>query len=415
MNLLFVHQGFPGQYRHIVRALAATGGHRIVGMGIDSPTEELPKGVHYVRYGLQRGNTPGTHPWIVESESKVLRGEACASAAFSLREQGFIPDIICAHPGWGESLFLKDVWPESPLRSYQEFFYHSRGFDYDFDPELQGNPSWEKCSYLRMKNANLLLNLDSSDWNVTPTLFQRSTFPSGWQNRISCIHDGIDTNLAAPGIPSLSMTLPDRTVISKSDSIVTFVNRHIEPYRGCHSFFRSIPHLQKINPHARVVIVGHQTGVSYGKAASCGSWKDVFMSEIEGKVDLNRIIFTGPLLYHDFLKILRIYSAHVYLTYPFVLSWSVLEAMSSEAPIVGSATAPVQEVIEDRNNGLLVDFFSPTEIAEAINELLTNRALSSSLGKEARKTVVTRYSLEVCLPRQLALIDLVASRALMTP
>ena len=172
--------------------------------------------------------------------------------------------------------------------------------------------------------------------------------------------------------------------------------------------------MQKINPHARVVIVGHQTGVSYGKAAICGSWKDVFMSEIEGKVDLNRIIFTGPLLYHDFLKILRISSAHVYLTYPFVLSWSVLEAMSSEAPIVGSATAPVQEVIEDRNNGLLVDFFSPTEIAEAINELLTNRALSSSLGKEARKTVVTRYSLEVCLPRQLALIDLVASRALMT-
>ena len=412
MNLLFVHQGFPGQYRHIVRALAKTGSHRIVGMGIDAPTEELPQGVHYVRYGLKRGNAPGTHPWIVESESKVLRGEACATAAFNLREQGFIPDVMCAHPGWGESLFLKDIWPESPLLSYQEFFYQPHGFDYDFDPELQGKPSWEQCSYLRMKNANLLLNLESSDWNVTPTSFQRSTFPASWQNRISCIHDGIDTNLAAPDTSCLSITLPDNTIVSKNDSIVTFVNRHIEPYRGCHSFLRSIPYLQHLNPNARVVIVGHQSGVSYGKAAPSGSWKDVFMKEIAPQVNLERVHFTGPLPYHKFLRLLKITSAHVYLTYPFVLSWSLLEAMSSEAPIVGSATPPVQEVIDDGKNGLLVDFFSPNQIADAINELLTSHKLSSDLGAAARKTVLTHYSLNICLPRQLALIDLVASRTL---
>ena len=412
MNLLFVHQGFPGQYRHIVRSLAAAGSHNLVGMGMDSPTEKLPNGVHYLRYGLKCGNTPGAHPWIVESESKVLRGEACAAAAHHLRQQGFIPDVICAHPGWGEALFLKDIWPEAPLLSYQEFFYQSRGYDYDFDPELQGKPGWQECSYLRMKNANLLLNLDASDWNITPTLFQRSTFPIRWQDRISCIHDGIDTDLAAPDQSVSSLILPDGKVISKGDSIVTFVNRHIEPYRGCHSFLRAIPQLQKQNPDARVVIVGQQSGVSYGKAASCGSWKEVFLNELDGKINLQRVHFTGPLAYPDFLKILKISSVHVYLTYPFVLSWSLLEAMSSQAPIVGSATAPVQEVIEDGKNGLLVDFFSPNQIADAIHELLCNDKKAKALGLEARKTVVNRYSLKTCLPRQLSLIDLVASRTL---
>ena len=412
MNVLFVHQGFPGQYRHILRALAAQGGHQLVGMGLSNPSETLPDGVHYVRYGLKRGNTPGTHPWIVESETKVLRGEACAASAAELRDQGFLPDLICAHPGWGESLFLKDIWADAPILSYQEFFYHARGVDYDFDPEQQGTPSWQDCAYLRMKNANLLLNLQASDWNVTPTAFQRSTFPAGWRDRISCIHDGIDTVLAAPDEQVAPLTLPDGTVLRRGEPVVTFVNRRVEPYRGCHTFLRALPRLQQLQPEARVVIVGEQEGVSYGKPAPGGSWKTVFLKELEGQIDLTRVHFTGSLAYGPFLKLLRITAAHVYLTYPFVLSWSLLEAMSSQAPVVGSATAPVQEVIADGVNGLLVNFFDPDQLAGAIDVLLRDRSKAQAMGVAARQTILKRYALNVCLPQQLSLLQLVASRAL---
>ncbi len=412
MNVLFVHQGFPGQYLHILRALAQQGGHKLVGMGIDAPKEVLPKGVHYFSYGLHRGNTPGTHPWVVECESKVIRGEACAAAAAELRYQGFFPDLICAHPGWGESLFLKEIWPNAPLLSYQEFFYHPRGFDYDFDPELQGEPSWQDCAYLRMKNANLLLNLQDSDWNVTPTSFQRSTFPSGWQSRISCIHDGIDTDIAAPDPAVAPLTLPDGTVIARGEPVVTFANRRVEPYRGCHTFMRALPRLQQLHPEVRVVIVGEQQGVCYGKPAPGGSWKSVFLEELQGRIDLSRVHFTGSLPYDRFLQLLRITAAHVYLTYPFVLSWSLLEAMSSQAPVVGSATPPVQEVISDGKNGLLVDFFAPDQLAEAVVSLLRDPERAAAFGAAARCTVKQRYDLSVCLPKQLSLLQLVAGHVL---
>ena len=414
MRILFVHQGFPGQYRHILRALATQGGHQLVGMGVGEPNEQLPQGVHYVRYGLSRGNTPGVHPWIVESESKVLRGEACGAAAAELRSQGFVPDLICAHPGWGESLFLKDVWPDSPLLSYQEFFYHSRGVDYDFDPELQGVPDWRDCAYLRMKNANIMLNLEASDWNVTPTQFQRSSFPAGWLDRISCIHDGIDTSIAAPDPSVPPLTLPDGVRICRGEPIVTFVNRCIEPYRGCHIFLRALPRLQSLFPDARVIIVGRQEGVSYGKSAPGGSWKQIFLDELEGQLDFSRIHFTGPLPYASFLQLLRLSAAHVYLTYPFVLSWSFLEAMSSQAPVIGSKTAPVEEVIEHGKNGILVDFFSPDCLADAIDGLLRDREMAESLGVEARQSVLQKYSLEKCVPQQLSLMQLVANRSMPT-
>ena len=413
MRFLFVHQGFPGQYRHILRALAAQGGHQLVGLGLAPLAEQLPEGVTYVRYGLNRGNTQGIHPWAVETESKTIRGEACARAAAQLRQQGFTPDLICAHPGWGEALYLKDVWPQAPLLTYQEFFYNAFGVDYDFDPELQGSPDWEACARMRMKNANLLLMLEASDWCVTPTSFQRSTFPRHWQERISTIHDGIDTARAAPNSAVPPLRLPDGTRLQRGEPIITFVNRHIEPYRGCHTLLRALPELQQRLPQARVVIVGEQQGVSYGRAADGGSWKEVFLAEIEGRYDPSRVHFTGSLPYDTFLQLLKITACHVYLTYPFVLSWSLLEAMASAAPVVGSTTAPVQEVIRDGHNGLLVDFFSSTQLVDAIAQVLSQPDLAASLGAAARRTVEQNYSLEACVPRQLALMQLVASRSLL--
>ena len=412
MKILFVHQNFPGQYRHIVRALSAQGGHQLVGLGINALSEVLPKGVQYLRYKLSRGNTEGIHPLALETETKVIRAEACGRAADELKTKGFTPDLICAHPGWGEALFLRDVWPEVPLLSYQEFYYKPFGYDYDFDPELQTTPDWAMCARVRMKNAHLQLVLEASSWNVTPTEFQRSSFPAFWQQRISAIHDGIDSRKAAPNPKVSPLELPDGTTIRRGDPIVTFVNRCIEPYRGCHSFIRAIPELQRLAPEARIVIVGNTTGVSYGKACDEGEYKDVYLAEIEGHYDPSRVHFTGSLPYEPFLQLLQLSAAHVYLTYPFVLSWSLLEAMSSGCAVVGSSTAPVEEVIQHGKNGLLVDFFKPDELAAAVAELLHNRKQATALGNAARRTVVEHYSLENCIPRQLSLMELVASRSL---
>jgi len=413
MNFLFVHQGFPGQYLHICRALAQQGGHRLVALAMRKPNRPLPKGLQLIVYGPKRGNGQGVHPLALETETKVIRAEACAEAAEHLKKQGFTPDIICGHPGWGELLFLHNVWKNVPILMYQEFFYRAKGFDFDFDPELQASLSWQQCAKAEMKNANILLNLESSSWNVTPTRFQRSSFPEHYQDRMTVIHDGI-SGMAKPASANsgLTLKLKDGHQLNQGDPIVTFVNRSIEPYRGCHSFLRAIPKLQKLHQEAQVVIVGAETGVSYGAQCPNGEWKEYFLREIEGKYDPAKVHFAGNLGYDDFLRILQMSQAHVYLTYPFVLSWSLLEAMSTGCAIVGSHTAPVVEAIQDEHNGLLVDFFAPDKIAEQIDRLLRDRKLATKLGSQARKDALEHYSIDKCLPRQLELIHNVATRIL---
>ena len=277
MRILFVHQNFPGQYCHIIQALAAKGGHQIIGLGINSLNEPLPSGVYYRRYQLKRGNTPDIHPWVIDTETKCIRGEACATAAAELKKQGFRPDLICAHPGWGESLFLRDVWPQTPLLSYQEFFYQPEGFDYGFDPEFScSSLDWKQRANIRMKTSFMRLVLETSNWNITPTAFQRSSFPERWQQHISCLHDGIDTELAAPTGNSTAITLPNGTIIDKETPLITFVNRVIEPYRGCHTFIRSIlPY--NLHSGAEIVILRNASGT--GSPPKEGTWKDRFLEK----------------------------------------------------------------------------------------------------------------------------------------
>ena len=411
MRILFVHQNFPGHYVHIVQRLAQQGQNQLLALGINPLDRErgIPERFNYFRYGLDRGNTPGIHPLLMETESKIIRAESCARAAEQLKAKGFTPDLICAHPGWGEPLFLKAIWPDSPLLCYQEFFYHDSGFDVGFDPEFGDQGSWHAKARMTMKNAYLHLTLEQADWNVSPTHFQASSFPEHWRRRFSVIHDGVDTRKAVPNPAPGPLKLPDGTVLEKGQPIVTFVNRSLEPYRGCHTFIRAIPELQRRNPEARLVIVGQTTGVSYGAECSDGEWKDLFLAEIDGQYDPSRVHFTGTLPYSQFVPLLQLSACHVYLTYPFVMSWSLLEAMACGCAVVGSDTAPVREAIRHGYNGLLVDFFSPGELAAAVAELLHDRERAASFGQAARRTVETTYDLETCVTRQLALMDLVAS------
>ena len=407
MNILFIHQGFSGQYKHIIKELAKNNQNKIVGLGINPLKETLPDGVKYYQYRINRGNTPGIHEWLLDMDSKQIRAEACAKAAYELKGMGFTPHLICAHPGWGEALLIKQVWENVPLLCYQEFFYNTKGFDHRFDKRESNTDDWGKDARIVFKKANPLIMLEESDWNITPTEFQRSSFPSTYHNKFSVIHDGIDIDTIET-VEKRNRIEVAGNIIENGDKIVTFVNRNIEPYRGCETMIKAIPKILGIDDRIKIVIVGNEDGVSYGKANEGESWKNRFLREIQGKYEKERVIFTGSIEYKDYIKILKLSNCHIYLTYPFVLSWSMLEAMSIGLPVIGSNTEPVREVIDDGNNGVLTDFFNESELATNVEKLIKDKELSEHIGKNAQKTIIQKYSLRKCLPKQIALINLMA-------
>jgi glycosyltransferase involved in cell wall biosynthesis len=405
MRILFVHQNFPGQYLHLAPALAARG-HNVKAFTIHA--QPAPPGVQVIRYAPKRGSSKNIHPWVTDIETKVIRGEAAAGVAIALRKQGYVPDLICAHAGWGESLFLKDVWPEARMLTLFELHYQLYGGDANFDPEFSVDDPLNRMR-LRMKNANSLVNLDAADHGVSATRFQWSTLPALYQHRVSVIHEGIDTNVICPNAQA-RLALPSGKVLTRADEVITFVGRNLEPYRGYHVFMRALPEILRRRPNAQVVIVGGD-GVSYGKAAPEGTtWKQMFLDEVKDRLDMSRVHFPGMLSREQFTTMLQVSSAHVYLTYPFVLSWSMIEAMSCGAVVIGSSTAPVKEVIEDGRNGLLVDFFSRDEICSALDRVLDHPDRMQSIRDAARRTAVERYDMRtVCLPQQIALAEAVGA------
>jgi len=402
LNLLFVHQNFPGQFRHLAPALAAMG-HQVKAMAIDGPG--LP-GIEVHRYKPARSTSREIHPWVAEFETKVIRGEACAAAAARLKAEGFAPDAIVANPGWGESLFLKDVWPGARLLALIEFYYAARGLDYDFDPEFS-RADLARDARLRAKNAHLLLALEAMDWGVCPTQFQAGTVPRTYQDRVSVIFDGIDTAVVRPDAAA-SVSVNGRT-LHAGDEVLTFVNRNLEPYRGYHIFMRALPEILKRRPNAVALIVGGDE-VSYGAPAPNGkTWKEIFYDEVKERLDASRVFFLGRVPYAQYLRVLQVSRCHVYLTYPFVLGWSCIEAMSAGCLVVGSRTPPVEEVIAHGRNGLLVDFFDVSALAGSVVDALARPAHYAPLREAARRIAIERYDLNsICLPQQVALIERLA-------
>ena len=409
MRILFVHQNFPGQYKHLAVALARLG-HEVVALGTAERGNMAP--VRYIRYRSEVAPNDRTHPWVKDLEAKVIRGQACLQAAARLQAQGFTPDLICAHPGWGEPLFLKQLWPQTPQLHYVEFFYRSQGQDSGFDPEF-GQMDLARKARLEAKNANNLLNLNTMDAGICPTTWQHSTLPRVYQPHISVIHDGIDTQALQPN-PSAALELNDdqgRLIrLSAKDTVITYVARNLEPFRGYHQFMRALPLILQSCPDAKVLIVGGD-GVSYGPAPEQGTWKARYASEVHDRVDWHRVHFLGRIPYPHLITALQLSRAHVYLTYPFVLSWSMLEAMSVGAPIVASDTAPVREVITHGETGWLVDFFDPKALADRVIEVVRNPEKQQAVRRAARALMVQRYDLKTrCLPAQLNLVTALAQR-----
>jgi glycosyltransferase involved in cell wall biosynthesis len=403
LNILFIHQNFPGQFKHLAPALAAAPGNRVVALTL---REKLPQewlGVTIHRYKPGRSTSSDIHPWVQDFETKTIRAEACFRAAMVLAEEGFTPDIIIAHPGWGESLFIKEVWPDARLGIYCEFFYHTRGATLDFDPEFPDVDPATPCR-LRLKNANNILHFDIADGAISPTQWQASTFPQPFRDKITVIHDGIGTNRLVPA-DDVWLKAGDSLRLTRDDEVITFVNRNLEPLRGYHVFMRALPELLERRPKARVFIVGGDE-VSYGAKNPDGkSWKLKYLEEVQGQIlpqDRARIHFVGKLPYLDLIRLLQLSTVHVYLTYPFVLSWSLLEAMSIGCAIVASDTRPLQEAIIHDETGRLVDFFDRKALVEQVISLLDSPEERQRLGRNARQFAIEHYDLEtICLPRQL--------------
>jgi glycosyltransferase involved in cell wall biosynthesis len=405
MRVLFVHQNFPGQYKHIAAALARDPGNEVLALAVNK--RPIPAGVRTVLYEVKR-QPSNVHPFASDYEGKVVYAEAAARAAMQLKAEGFSPDIIVGHPGWGETLFLKDVWPGARMLSFMEFYYRGENADFNFDPSF---PVTDPAAFwrLRARNAGFLLSIESSDWCVSPTRWQWSQLPDFARARTSVIHEGVDTAEVRPD-PAATIQLGRAGTCRVGDEIVTFVNRNLEPYRGYHSFMRALPEILRRRPKARAVIVGGDE-VSYGAAPPKGqTWRNIFLGEVVDQLDMSRVHFVGKIPYGVYLNLLQVSAAHVYLTYPFVLSWSMLEAMAAGALVIGSRTPPVTEVISDGENGRLVGFFSPEEIAASVIRALENPKAQRDLRVRARDSIVKNYDLAtICLPAQLRLIEDVAA------
>lgn len=407
MKILFVHQNFPAQFKFVAPSLAKRG-HEIRAMTMNNQAGYDDLALY--KYTSTRSSTPNIHPWVGDFETKVLRGEAAFRKALEISAIGYTPDVIVAHPGWGEAMFLKDVWPKAKLGMYCEFYYHSSGADVGFDPEFPVIDSGDVCK-LRLKNISSDLHMQIADQGISPTKWQASLFPSEFQKKISVIHDGVDTNKIVPNL-SAELTIKSNGkvfTLKKGDEVITFVNRNMEPYRGYHIFMRSLPKILRDRPHARILIVGGD-GVSYGAGPGVGrTWKNIFLDEVRNKLsidELSRIHFLGHIPYSHFIPLLQISAVHVYLTYPFVLSWSLIEAMSAGCSIVASKTQPVEEVIKHGENGLLVDFFDYENLARSVLSLLDNKCDAKLLGERARSYAIQNYDLNsICLPKQIKWVE----------
>jgi len=406
-QILFIHQNFPGQFKSLAPHLIDEG-YEVHALGEESSIKIVDNfpGLNLHYYKITHGNAEGVDEYAVEFETKMIRARFAAEKCERLKNDGLNPDLIIAHPGWGESFFLKDIWPDVKTLSYFEIHWHTINSDVDFDEEFY-DEDYYKFTVKKLRARNLYNHeiFHSSDKLISPTEYQKNTAPRFVRKNITVVHDGIDTDILKPN-DEVELVINNNIKLTKKNKIITFINRNFEPQRGYHVFMRSLPKILKENTDAHVLLIGGD-GKGYGLPAPKGKkWKDIFYDEVKDQIDTSRVHFLGIVDYNSLISLFQISSVHVYLSYPFVLSWSLLEAMSCECLIVGSNTDPVKEVIKDKSNGLLVDFFDTNKIADKVSDTLQNPEKYSNMRKGARNLIKKKYDLKkVCLPKQLDIIE----------
>lgn len=402
MKVLFIHQNFPGQFVHLAGALARDKRNKVVALSIYKLP--VPPGVILRTYTMLRASVPETHPLLQDQEAKVLRAEACAAAAMQLKREGFEPDVIVAHPGWGESLLIKEVYPHARLVIYCEYYYALEGQDVGFDPEIPVMSFQQRCK-LRLRNTTNLLSLDMADAAISPTQWQKSTYPKAWHDKIHVIHDGIDMNQLKPN-PKASLRLTANAhrpelLLKPGMEVVSFVARNLEAVRGFHQFMRVLPKVLQQRPEAHAVIVGGD-GLSYGGLAPNGKgWKEYMMDEVGAQLDIRRVHFVGKIPYGAYLNLLNVSKVHTYWTTPFVLSWSLLEAALHGVPVVASDTQPIRE-FADPLGIQTIGFFDQAGFVDALSDRLAQAAQPRK-----NRPVIAVVDFAACLKQQIALLHAV--------
>ncbi|WP_298353025.1 glycosyltransferase [Rhodoblastus sp.] len=394
MKVLFVHNNFPAQFRNLAEELSQRPDCQVAAVGTEA-SQNLTN-VKLLRYQMPTYDVSTTHPFARRFDMECHRATAVLYALSELRASGFEPDLILGHCGWGETLPLRAVFPKARIGIYCEYFYRPEGQDVHFDPESP-RLGVDGLVGLHCKNASTLLSLADADFGLSPTEWQKQTYPSEYQGKIHVVHEGVDADRLHPD-PTAHFLLPNGMTLDRGQEVVTFVARNLEPMRGYHIFMRALPQILESRPHAQVVIAGGD-GVSYGNPPpqQNKSWKSVYLDEVASRLDGSRVHFLPYLPYDQYVRLLQVSRVHVYLTFPFVLSWSLVEAMALGAVIVASDTAPVREAISDDVNGLLIPFHDPAGLADKVARVLADPDAFAHLGRAARATAVSRYTRSACV------------------
>jgi glycosyltransferase involved in cell wall biosynthesis len=397
VKILFLHDNYPAQFGAIGEFLARQGWDVRFGTKRKLPPQPIIKIFHYEPH---REPTKGVHPYAATFERAAINGQAAARACLELKKSGFTPDIMMAHSGWGPGMYLKDVFPDARYIGYFEWYYQPVGPDVAF---MKDKPSPKDDDLLRTRgrNAPILTDLAACDFGLVPTEFQKRQFPAFLGKQLLTLHDGVDTTTYAPK-PDAKLVLPGLD-LSGADEIVTYVARGMEPYRGFPEFMAAAHEVMARRPKAHVVVVGEER-VAYGaKLPEGDSWKKRMLAKLS--FDESRLHFTGLIPRNQYLQLLQASSVHVYLTIPFVLSWSMMEAMSAGCLVVGSDTEPVRELIADGENGRLVDFYDVRRIADAIVEGLETPEKFKPMRAAARRSILARYAASEIYERKLRLFS----------
>ena len=397
VRILFVHQNAPGQFRHLAPHLAQGAGTQVVFLGEGARRSVGP--IRWLGYAAPAPASAETHPYLRRAEQSVRRGQAVARACLTLQREGFEPDLVIGHPGWGETMFLRDIFPRTSILSYCELFYCSEGQDTGYVPETRIDLNG-RCR-IRAWNADLLTALSSMDRGLSPTRWQRDQHPGAFHDRIAVIHDGVNTSEVSPR-PDARFQVPNGPSFTAGDEVLTFVARDLEPVRGFVMMMEALPELLRRRPGAHIIICGGD-GVSYGRHPSNGrTWRETMLSAVP--LDPARVHFVGRLARPDYLNLLRVSALHLYLTVPFVLSWSCIEALASGCLLLGSDVAPVREVVEDGVNGFLVDARNSQLLASRAADLLARRSLLVDVRAAARQRAIAEFELGRCLAQQTKLV-----------
>ena len=397
MHVLFVHQNFPAQFGHIARHLVKRRGWTCTFVS-ETPAGNVT-GIRKIQYRTAGGARESTHYCSRSFENSIWHSHAVFEACKAHPE--IHPDVIVGHSGFGSTLFLPELYPGAPVLNYFEFYYHPHQSDMDFRPEY---PSQE-IDFLRAqaRNAMLLLDLVNCRAGYSPTHYQRSLFPADLKHKISVIFDGIETTIFRRK-PDVPRRICGRA-IAPSTRIVTYVSRGFESMRGFDIFMRAAKKIYREFPDVVFVVIGSDR-ICYG-----GDQKHIrhptFREHVwaQDDYDSSQFLFTGQVSVGDLVDLLNLSDLHIYLTVPFVLSWSLLNALACGCTVLASDTPPVAEVITDGSNGLFADFFDVDGLADKALAVLRDPAAYHELGQRGADLINDRYALDVTLPKLIAWLE----------